>query len=1166
MNLNCPECGSELEISSLYGAPPPTLECRSCGASLSWSDSAGAYTKKGKDKPVLEPTAVEGISGVDVAASETVDVPDPPGGSKTKSPRAVSMVHPESLKGPEKARTIPDRSRENLMGRIIGGCEIQAFIGKGGMGTVYKARQISLDRTVAFKVVSEKAVRDESFLRRFEREAKTIAKFNSSRIVQIFEVGFEHGVHYITMEYVPGGDLKAKTRKQGRIPPADALGYIQQAAEGLLAAEKQKIVHRDLKPENLMLDANGEIKITDFGLAKTLQTDFTLTQMGDYLGTPIYMSPEQAQGSQLDHRSDMYSLGATFFYLLTGTTPITGDSIYEILRRKAERQYLDPRDTLEKKAVPESICNIIRRMTALKIDDRYPSFQDLIVEIDGLREGRRTRAYRPGLRVWLKRLVLVAVLLVLILVVGSRFNEIKDALFGSSFTPKPEIPKVVQDEDVKRIELRTEDLKKKYGEGRFTMGLLDEAEKLRADIQGSLARGVRVQKYLTEVNTISGGIAEGMVSDCEKEIRKIQGVKEVGLGLLENTLDLHEKIDALPLIREDLKKRIDQGLKTLQDLINGGARRLVGSYQTRLEDLLGQMKGGPGIALQEDAKNLQVELQEKAAPLLVRIQKALDDGSDLKGQLDQLSTRLAGLVRDIEAARGIQDRLSRTQEIRVAMPFEDLPVQVKDLRNLLAPGESAGPELKEWLENEKGKRLEKAQGRAGEELKNYFDATRGGEKDLLSRLDALRKAKRTLAQAFPGSQDRWEGLVPESQLLRLEKGMEKERLRNEKIAGLKRFLAAIDGRFPKPDRAGDWNPELEQKIGSEIKEGREKSASLSGEGGQAGLEGVEKQINDLESQLTLWRNHSRNFEQALASFRSHRLGDVQAKLEEFKQSGLKDSRVGKLSSAREAMESGFRSLLENLNLEKAKASFEEARDLCRGTSLESAADYPEKCLKRLSELKALTAGMAPVKSGTVKLPEESSQRNVAGFFIDQCETSVKEFRAFLQDPVRVKSLDARYRRMPSYVDARTPDDWPIEEVNYYQALACVRSLGKDLFTLAEWWLAAKGRLEDGPHREFPCHPSDINDTGRPKPVDQGGECVNFQFPYAVHHLSGNVAEWVRADEGARRSQLLGGSYDSTKRYFSGEGRINMDLNDTRRGYGFRGVVRPGDFFESLKPK
>ncbi len=233
--------------------------------------------------------------------------------------------------------------------------EILDLIGRGGMGAVYKARQPALDRFVALKILPPQASPD--FAERFAREARSLARLNHPNIVGVYDFGQAAGYHYFVMEYVDGANLR-QVEQDGRLEPAEALQIIRQICDALQYAHETGIVHRDIKPENILLDAQGRVKIADFGIAKILGTapaDLTLTGARDVMGTPSYMAPEQIERPKaVDHRADIYSLGVVFYELLTGELPIgkfappsrkiavdvrLDDIVLRTLEKEPERRY-----------------------------------------------------------------------------------------------------------------------------------------------------------------------------------------------------------------------------------------------------------------------------------------------------------------------------------------------------------------------------------------------------------------------------------------------------------------------------------------------------------------------------------------------------------------------------------------------------------------------------------------------------------------------------------------------------------------------------------------------------------------------------------------------------------------------------------------------------------
>jgi len=213
-----------------------------------------------------------------------------------------------------------------MEGSKVGHYTILEKLGSGGMGEVWLAEDTRLERKVALKFLPHFAAQDETEKARFIQEAKAAAKLSHANIAQVYEIGEENGRLYIVMEYVPGGSLRdvLDEAKGKSLPLEKVLTWVQQTAEGLAEAHSHGIIHRDIKPDNLMLTEKGQVKITDFGLAR-LETATRLTASGTTLGTVNYMSPEVVTGKEVDHRSDLFSLGATFFELLTGQQVFRGE-------------------------------------------------------------------------------------------------------------------------------------------------------------------------------------------------------------------------------------------------------------------------------------------------------------------------------------------------------------------------------------------------------------------------------------------------------------------------------------------------------------------------------------------------------------------------------------------------------------------------------------------------------------------------------------------------------------------------------------------------------------------------------------------------------------------------------------------------------------------------
>src|SRR5579863_6917158 len=261
-----------------------------------------------------------------------------------------------------------------LVGRSLGQFRIVERIGAGGMATVFKAYQPNLDRYVAVKVLPAYHARDPIFLKRFQQEARAVAKLQHANIVPIHEFGDENGITYIVMEYVEGGTLKDRLKRP--ISTGEAVEFVIQAAEGLGCAHGHGIVHRDVKPANMLLRKDGNLLLSDFGIAKILEGTSNLTRAGTGIGTPQYMSPEQGTGQAVDRRSDIYSLGIVLFHALAGKVPFSAESPLSITVKHMNEPL--PVEELRMRGVPQPIQQVVIKMTAKAASDRYQTTDELI--------------------------------------------------------------------------------------------------------------------------------------------------------------------------------------------------------------------------------------------------------------------------------------------------------------------------------------------------------------------------------------------------------------------------------------------------------------------------------------------------------------------------------------------------------------------------------------------------------------------------------------------------------------------------------------------------------------------------------------------------------------------------------------------------------------------
>jgi eukaryotic-like serine/threonine-protein kinase len=316
-----------------------------------------------------------------------------------------------------------------LIGRLVADrYEIQELLGTGGMASVYRAHDTLLERSVALKVLHEHFSRDPNYVERFRREARAIARVSHPNIVTVIDRGSFEDREFIVFEHVPGETLKEILERQGPLPVAEALAVAHQVARALAFAHEHGVVHRDVKPHNVLVDGDGGAKVTDFGLARSLDLERDITQTGTVLGTCDYISPEQASGQPVDERSDQYSLGVLLFELLTGEVPFPAETYMAAALRHVRDPVPSARES--RPDVPPSVDELVRRTMAKRAEDRFPTTAALVAALEaclaeekgdrqadraltqvvGPPEARRERRPRRGARSHLPLLLALLVL------------------------------------------------------------------------------------------------------------------------------------------------------------------------------------------------------------------------------------------------------------------------------------------------------------------------------------------------------------------------------------------------------------------------------------------------------------------------------------------------------------------------------------------------------------------------------------------------------------------------------------------------------------------------------------------------------------------------------------------------------------------------------------
>jgi eukaryotic-like serine/threonine-protein kinase len=302
------------------------------------------------------------------------------------------------------ARRREDISSDNefVPPKELAGYEIDELLGRGGMGSVYKARQTSLDRTVAIKILPPRTAKNRSFIQRFISEARTVARLNHKNIIAGIDVGEDKGFYYFVMEYVEGESLDKIIEREEMMGEPEALEVMVQISKALDHAAKNNLIHRDVKPQNILIDTNNQAKLCDLGLAQTMNSlNGSQSKSGETrnapLGTPHYLSPEQARGeADLDIRSDLYSLGATFFHMVTGRPPFEGQSPMVLMTKHLTEEPPDPRKINPK--LSKAAASLILALLEKDKGDRPQSPEKLLEDLERVTSGRKPKVGTKGSR------------------------------------------------------------------------------------------------------------------------------------------------------------------------------------------------------------------------------------------------------------------------------------------------------------------------------------------------------------------------------------------------------------------------------------------------------------------------------------------------------------------------------------------------------------------------------------------------------------------------------------------------------------------------------------------------------------------------------------------------------------------------------------------------
>lgn len=326
------------------------------------------------------------------------------GEKKTASPRVTPSRDDEAFRklgetrvvtpGESDATPVPEGplQADPKVGSLLGDYRLLEKLGEGAMGAVYRAVQLSSDRVVALKILFNHVANNPNVVERLNREGQVLGQLDHPNIIQAYDRDEARGCHYLAMEFVAGRNLQAWLKRVGQMSVADAVHVTLTIAQALDYAHQQGVVHRDIKPENVLITSKGKIKVGDFGMVKVGDEEMSLTQTGHGVGTPWYMSPEQARNSkEADGRCDIYSLGCLLYCLLTGHPPFRGRTIVEVIEAKEIGTFAPARSVNPE--VPQRLDLIILKMTAKRVKDRYQTCAEVVQDLEALQVASKRLAF-----------------------------------------------------------------------------------------------------------------------------------------------------------------------------------------------------------------------------------------------------------------------------------------------------------------------------------------------------------------------------------------------------------------------------------------------------------------------------------------------------------------------------------------------------------------------------------------------------------------------------------------------------------------------------------------------------------------------------------------------------------------------------------------------------
>jgi len=1171
------------------------------------------------DDPDDTPTRVGGTG----ANSGPDEDPTVPSLKKSGSPPQGARATPPQPQTP--------KVNDPLIGKELGGCRITGLLGRGAMGAVYKARQIKLDRDVAIKVIRPEMMTDQRTLKRFEVEARTVGRFNSAHVVMVHDVGFEQGVHYLVMEFVQGKNLRdhVKLLAGGRLPAAEAIPLLRQACKGLEEAQRLGVIHRDIKPDNLMLTDRGVLKIADFGIAKPTQEDFSMTLTSELIGTPLYMSPEQCQGAaDLDFRSDMYSLGATFYYLLTGEPPVRASSVYELIQTKTKLENLCLWKALPELDQNHPLSRVIERMTSLDRDSRYESYEALLNDIVIVEAGgtvqrlapKPEKKEMPRLEAPAKKsrggALLAVVALVAVLGGGlwwiNRPPESEDGNVAASRPSSGTTAPAREELAELRASLEINGPKERTRE-RAKALVVSEAADVEAKkvLVAACEQGLAIEARLANVKPLespeppfedlrahfaavkaaaepTGALAPMLQKWLDRRVKEVRnedtlGAKAAGrlagaftkwggertkaagdkarIARLTEELDLLEAsrrtlMDLVPGVRAALDRDmpVDELVKARRNLTENTAVATDVDVSAELQRLQSEFEAnGPNAALARDAEDLRPT------------------------KVDQVDTR-SRLIKAIGFAAERKTDADRTKTSSYPadprLPFDEIASYFDQIDRALDPLRDAQKKLPPWAETLRSslrdetvlqQKVVAALGAAFAAWKAAAaaDPTKGE-----AQLAALIAGKERAAKWFPGAQADLERVVPAAEVAEVKTKAEALGQRTQWIGQARELQRRLD----ELRTLAEWRAAT--KLLADLDANTKAAEPFAADGD---VRAARRTLDDARAR---WTKADARFAEIAAKFAAAELGAAETLLRApaIETEGKEEVRV--LGDGVTACRAAFRVLEQELDVAKTLQQLQ-AASAALGPVAALAPKVDERLqawIVALESLQAATANMLAIPGGTAR------GVRVEPFFVSCTEVSRGEFAKFRTElraaiagkegAARVAAVEPRLAGMGLDeaileevlgLDVREdPANLPAERLSWHAAAAFALWRGHALPRLEEWQLAAFGDDKDSkPYpwgakwSDEPAQRNPIMDT--PAAVDAGG--VSWRSP-RLHHLGGNMAEWLHAEPADGSAGLAGGRYSDRRTAAEEQAKgtpMSASKQEATKGFGARTILRAKSF-------